>query len=203
LLSQGIIKDKERIKEIHFNPEKNFVQVKLDIPEKELKKLSLLKNMYLSSCGICSFIMPAPLSSLGKINSSLKVKRKVLFGAMEEFEEKSHLFKTTGGNHSCALYNGEKLEVFAEDIGRHNAVDKVIGKCFLQGIETKGKTLLLSGRISWEILTKAAIAAIPLVASPSAPTSLAIHLAKKLNVTVVGFLRKERMNVYTHTWRVI
>ena len=90
-----------------------------------------------------------------------------------------------------------------EDIGRHNAVDKVLGYAFLHGISSQDKILLLSGRIASEILLKAARAQIPLVLSRSAPTGLTIDLAEELNITVVGFARGKRLSVYTHPERVL
>ena len=203
LFTQGMIQKTEKIKDIYFNPVKSFIQVKMDKPGKDIKKISLSKNLHLSSCGVCSFYPSEQSDNSERINSSFKIERKLLFEVMEEFEKKSSLFKTTGGNHSAALYNREKLEVFAEDIGRHNAVDKVLGECFLREIETEERLLLVSGRISWEILTKAFKGSIPVLASPSAPTNLAVSLADRLNITVIGFLRGKRMNIYTHPWRVI
>lgn len=203
LFSQGMINDREKIKELYFNPEKNFIQVRLDMSRQELEKLSSSKNIHLSSCGVCSFKMLSLLNNFEEITSCFKIKKEILFAAMEQFEKKSHLFKLTGGNHSCALHNGEKFEVFAEDIGRHNAVDKVLGQCHLQGIETRDKLLLVSGRVSWEILTKATAGNIPIIASPSAPTNLAIQMAHRLNISLAGFVRKKRMNIYSHPWRIV
>lgn len=206
IFSQGIIKDKQIIKQVYFNSEKKFAQVIVDLPQDRVKEFcspEKTKNMYLSSCGICSFRETDSDIYPGNINSSLKVKSSTLFQAMQDFEEKSHLFKLTGANHSCGVHNGEKIEAFAEDIGRHNAVDKVIGECWLRGIETRNKLLLVSGRISWEIITKAIRVSIPLIASPSAPTDLALKLANRANITVVGFVRGKKMNVYTHPGRII
>lgn len=89
-----------------------------------------------------------------------------------------------------------------EDIGRHNAVDKIFGYCFLNNIELKDKIMVFSGRVSTEILIKVARMGIPILVSRSAPTDLAINMADELGVTVVGFTRGERMNVYTHPERI-
>ncbi|MBE0478608.1 formate dehydrogenase accessory sulfurtransferase FdhD [Candidatus Aerophobetes bacterium] len=203
LFTQGILQNAETIKDIYFHPERNFIQIQLDGSQEKLRSAIPSKNLFLSSCGACSSYLPEYWQNLGKINSPFTMKKDTLFEAMKDFEEKSNLFKITGGNHSSGLFDREKIEVFAEDIGRHNAVDKVIGECILKKIKTKDKALFLSGRVSWEILVKAFRALIPVVISPSAPTNLGIHLADTLNVTLVGFLRKERMNIYTHPWRIV
>ena len=204
LLSQGVLQtgDRRRIRETYFNPEKSFVQVHIDMPTQTIRKL-ISKRLVASSCGACSlYDIPYPRDT-ESLDSPFCIKKETLFAAMREFEERSTLFKTTGGNHSCALYGTDRLEVFAEDLGRHNALDKVLGECFMRGMEIKDKFLLLSGRISWEILGKVTRRVIPLLASPSAPTDLAVSWANKLNITLVGFLRQERMNIYTHPQRII
>ena len=122
---------------------------------------------------------------------------------MKKLEEKSLTFKNTGGVHSCALCSQESIEVLAEDIGRHNAVDKVFGECFMRGIFTQNKAILTSGRVSSEILIKVAKRKIPIIASHSAPTNLAVDLAERLNITLIGFVRGKRINIYTHNYRVI
>jgi len=99
--------------------------------------------------------------------------------------------------HSAALCQEDKIVAFAEDIGRHNAVDKIVGEVILKGEETKDKFLLLFGRVSSEILIKAARLGVPLIVSRSAPTNMAIKLAKQLNITLAGFARGERLNLYT------
>jgi FdhD protein len=125
---------------------------------------------------------------------------KGLFG---RFHKRSELYKKTGGVHSAALSDGEGMLFFAEDIGRHNAVDKVIGSCILEGMDFKGKVMLASGRLSSEIVSKCARWGIPMVASRAAPTALSLDIAEESGVTVVGFVRGDRLNVYTHPERVL
>ena len=96
----------------------------------------------------------------------------------------------------------ESILVFSEDIGRHNAIDKVFGQCLLEDIPTDGRIIITSGRISSEILLKVAKRNIPIIISKSAPTDLGVRLASDLGVTLVGFVRGKRMNVYTNGWRV-
>lgn len=126
-----------------------------------------------------------------------------LLRLMGLLEEKSATFHLTGGVHCAALADGRNLLVMYEDIGRHNAVDKVLGHAFLRRIAPADKCLLLSGRISSEIITKAARSGIPLVVSRSAPTLLAVDLAEQLGIALVGFARGQRLNVYSHGENVV
>jgi FdhD protein len=113
------------------------------------------------------------------------------------------LFEKTGGAHAAAIFDtAGSIMAFAEDIGRHSAFDKVIGKCLMAGLETKGCGVALSGRISLEMVTKAARAGIELIAAVSAPSSFAIEAAQRWNITLCGFVRSGRMNVYTYQQRI-
>jgi len=122
-----------------------------------------------------------------------------LFG---RFQRRSELYASTGCIHSAALSDSKDIILFAEDIGRHNAVDKVIGACLLEGLPFAGTLMMASGRLSSEIVLKCARWGIPMVASRTAPTALALDIAEKGGVTVVGFVRGERLNIYTHPERV-
>jgi len=136
-----------------------------------------------------------------KDNVFLSVKAiKTLF---EEFRQKSDLFRLTGCFHSAALSDGERILAFAEDIGRHNAVDKVIGHSIIKDISPSKKLMLVSCRISSEIVSKCAKWSIPIVASKAAPTDLAIEIAEKTGITLIGFVREDRLNVYTNMERIV
>lgn len=124
---------------------------------------------------------------------------KALF---QRFQKASQLYQATGCVHSAALSDGDDILCLAEDIGRHNAVDKIIGFGILEQIPFAGKIMLASGRLSSEIVAKCAKWQIPVVASRTSPTSLAIDIAEKGGVTVVGFIRADRMNVYTNPQRI-
>ena len=119
-----------------------------------------------------------------------------------EFQKKSEGYKSTGGVHSAALADNNHILVFAEDIGRHNAVDKVIGYALLENILFPGKIMLASGRLSSEIVSKCARCGIPVIVSRAAPTSLAVEIADAAGLTLVGFVRGDRMNIYTGTQRI-
>lgn len=125
---------------------------------------------------------------------------RYIFG---DFQVMSELHKLTGCIHSAALSNGKSILCFAEDIGRHNAVDKVIGYALLENIPFSGKILLASGRISSEISSKCSRWGIPIIVSRTAPTNLAVEIAEKSGVTIVGFMRGKRFNVYTHSERIL
>ncbi|WP_235919100.1 formate dehydrogenase accessory sulfurtransferase FdhD [Heliomicrobium undosum] len=125
-----------------------------------------------------------------------------ILARMAEMQALSGLYRETGGVHSAALCDGDRILLYREDIGRHNAADKIAGACFREKIATADKLFLTSGRISSEILLKVAKMGIPLIASRSAPTDLAVRLGEQLGMTVVGFVRGKRMNVYSHPWRI-
>lgn len=120
-----------------------------------------------------------------------------------EFQHRSDSYKLTGGVHSAAISDGQKVLAFAEDIGRHNAVDKVIGYCLLENIPFSGKIVLASGRLSSEIVSKCARSGIPVLVSRAAPTTLAVTIAESSGITVIGFVRGDRMNIYTGKQRII
>ncbi len=132
-----------------------------------------------------------------------KIDTNVIFELYKKFQKKSELFRTTGGVHSAALCNEKGIIVFAEDIGRHNAVDKIVGYAFLENMSMQSKLLLSSGRLSSEIAFKAARAGIPIVVSRAAPTDMAVEIAKKANITLIGFLRGQHLNIYSNPERVV
>ncbi len=138
-----------------------------------------------------------------KIKDNLKISRDALIKSFREFQFRSEPYKLTGCIHSAAISDGKRILVFAEDIGRHNAVDKVIGYCLLEDIPFKRKIMLVSGRLSSEIGSKCAKWSIPVVASRTAPTLLSIEIADKKGITMIGFLRGNRFNIYTHPERII
>jgi FdhD protein len=121
---------------------------------------------------------------------------------VHDLDKQSLTFRKTGGVHSAALGNQRELVVRYEDIGRHNAVDKVMGYAFLHQIPLQDKCLILSGRISTEIVLKVALNGIAVIVSRSAPTLQAVKMAERLGLTIIGFARGNRFNVYTHGERV-
>jgi len=140
---------------------------------------------------------PAP------IKSQIHISPEQVFGLMERFIQHSEIFKATGGVHSAALCDAGSLLAFSEDIGRHNAIDKIFGRCWLEDIATDNRIVITSGRISSEILLKVARRNVPILISKSAPTNLGINLARELGITLLGFVREKRINAYTNDWRLV
>lgn len=159
-----------------------------------------------SACGVCgkTSIENVIPSDRPPLSSPLRVTPETLYGLPERLRDRQSIFARTGGLHAAGLFSFEgALEEIREDIGRHNATDKVIGTFLLRGeLPLSDRILLVSGRAGFEIVQKAFAAGIPIVASVSAPSSLAVALAETGGVTLVGFLRERRFNVYANAQRV-
>lgn len=139
----------------------------------------------------------------GVATDNLRIEKNKLEDLFRQFQTKSELYNMTGCIHSAAVSDGGHIIVCAEDIGRHNAVDKAIGYCVLEHISLQDKIILVSGRLSSEMATKCARWGIPIVVSRAAPTALAINIADKQGITMVGFMRGKRLNIYTHQERIV
>jgi len=126
-----------------------------------------------------------------------------VFTLVSDFQHRSQVYRATGGVHSAALCDTKSILVFSEDIGRHNAIDKIFGECILKDIPTDDRMIITSGRISSEILLKVAKRNIPIIISKSAPTDLGVKLASNLGVTLLGFVRGKKINAYTNNWRIV
>ena len=133
----------------------------------------------------------------------MTVRASQLTALAKEFSRQTLLYRMTGGVHACALADGGKLLLVAEDVGRHNAFDKVAGMVIQRGIDVSDKIALTSGRLSAEIVSKAIAHGVPLLASLSAPTAMGVKWAGRFGLTLVGFLRGKRLNVYTGYQRVV
>lgn len=156
-----------------------------------------------SGCGNASVQLEyLELGSDKVICSDYEVSFKAIIKLMKEFNCNSELFKQTGGVHSCALCSNDGITIFSEDIGRHNALDKVIGRALMNNIECDNKFLMTTGRISSDIIVKALKAQVPIIVSQSAPTDLALNIAKSAKMTVIGFARGNRMSIYSGKERV-
>ncbi|QXJ31116.1 formate dehydrogenase accessory sulfurtransferase FdhD [Saccharolobus shibatae] len=196
LYSEGVInsiRDVESVEQV----KDNVVEVRLNKPVK-VRIRDLIVN---SSCGVCG---RAFLYTLNILKSDLKVKKELIFSFPEKLREKQSVFNVSGGLHATALFdpNGELLLIY-EDVGRHNAVDKVIGKLLLKDkVPASNYIMQVSGRLGYEIVSKGIKAGIPIICGISAPTSLAIEIAEEAGLTLIGFLRGKSFNIYTHDERI-
>jgi FdhD protein len=158
-----------------------------------------------ASCGLCGKATLEQVEiACDPVGPGPSIGRDVLVTLPERLRRAQSVFDATGGLHAAACFGPEgELTVLREDVGRHNAVDKVVGHAALQGpLPLADQVLLVSGRVSFEIVQKAAVAGIPILCAVSAPSSLAVEAAERLGQTVVGFLRGDRFNVYTHPERI-
>ena len=160
-----------------------------------------------SACGVCgkASIEAVRQRLLARPESASRFDPQMLCTLPDRLREEQELFRRTGGLHAAALFNPDgKLIVLREDIGRHNAVDKVIGWSFLQGkLPLKAHVCMVSGRGGFEIVQKALMAGVPLLASVSAPSSLAVQLAREMGMSLIGFLRDSRFVIYSDEERVV
>jgi FdhD protein len=167
------------------------------------------RNFYTtSSCGVCgkaSLDAVRLRSQFAVDEDSAQVSPETLFALPDALRAGQRLFNSTGGLHAAGLFTAEgRLFVVREDVGRHNAVDKVLGWALLNGrIPARGCILMVSGRASFELAQKAVMAGVPILAAVSAPSSLAVELAAESGMTLVGFLRGTTMNVYTGAERIV
>jgi FdhD protein len=210
LWSEGIITDPHQVREVKF----------CDVPdnEEQLYNIVTVRTSHTleirprafattSSCGVCgtqtlddlaSCTVPVPFES------SIRMHAELLLGLPEQLRRQQKVFAATGGLHAATIVDSTgKLLTIREDVGRHNAVDKVVGKLVLdRQLPAPDRALFVSGRTSYEIVQKAAVAGLAIVAGVSAPSSLAVETADRMGITLVGFVRGESMNVYCHPGRL-
>lgn len=202
LFTSGLIKKGDSIKKIVLDEERwtAYVDLTSDIEAQDL----VFKRLYTSGCGRGTlFYNAVDFMHRSKIVSGFTIKSGYITRLMLDFQRKSEMYMKTGGVHSAAIGDNKGIAVFREDIGRHNALDKVIGHMMRKGVSLEGKFLITSGRISSEVLFKAQKCKVPLVISKSAPTDQAVRLARQMGITLVGFARGNRMNVYSEEKRVV
>ncbi len=201
--AEGLVRNKKDIRKVIVDDKDDVVWVYSSRPQK-LPPNFAGRRFITSGCGRGLTLVDTSGTGLKlRTRSKLKLQASRVPHLMKEFLHKSRLFKTTGGAHSAALCSSSDILVFNEDIGRHSAIDKVFGECILKGIKMSGRILVTSGRISSEILVKVARSGVPIVISKSAPTDLAVKLADEIGITLVGFARGSRMNVYSAGWRIL
>ncbi|MDP8207467.1 MAG: formate dehydrogenase accessory sulfurtransferase FdhD [Candidatus Electryonea clarkiae] len=205
LFSEGVITsldDLSLIEECEDDPDVVRIKLTADIPQIMDPGRNLLIT---SSCGVCGTEeFYKKLDALPKVDDSLRIEKKMLRSAMQDISGIQPLFDTCGGTHLVAILDSDgKIIAHAEDTGRHNALDKVVGMCLFEGVSFVGNWVVLSSRVSLEMVSKCARAGIELISAISAPTSLAIEMAERCGITLCAFVRKNRATVFTHPERII
>ncbi|OYU96108.1 MAG: sulfurtransferase FdhD [Bacteroidetes bacterium B1(2017)] len=214
LFTEGIVKNSTEISSIQYCTELNTLENNFNIVRVELNENvdinldSIQRNFYTtSSCGVCGKAsIEAVFQQCDKTEKELfLVASPLLLSLPKTLQEHQQVFTYTGGLHGCALFSKDGNFILSrEDVGRHNALDKLIGAILGSNQnQFKESILLLSGRASFELLQKAAMAGISLVAAVGAPSSLAVDLAKENDITLIGFLRDNRFNVYCGEKRIL
>ena len=204
LFTEGILKNSDQISRIK-DQGSNIIEIELS-EDVVIDTQQVSRNFYTtSSCGVCgkSSIDAIKIES-GMVSGDLTVAISVLQNLVSSLIKEQKVFQTTGGLHASALFDRHgQLLLVREDVGRHNALDKLIGSMLLtQNFPLSNNILLVSGRASFELVQKAAVAGIPIVAAIGAPSSLAVELAEEKGISLIGFLKQDRLNIYTYPNRI-
>jgi FdhD protein len=211
-LGEGIVAARDEIREIVYcldpaiEPDQRYNVVTIELARASLPDTTAFERHFTTSsaCGVCGRAQLQALSErVVPIDDDVSIARSLLYDLPERMRVAQKIFAATGGLHAAALFDssGTALAV-REDVGRHNAVDKLVGWALLEGRSLAGTVLMVSGRASYEIVQKAVVARIPIVCAVSAPSSLAVALAREFHLTLCGFVRGTRANVYSAPERI-
>jgi len=212
--SEGLVHAREEIAQLTYcmdpalDPDQQYNVVSIELTRAEMPNVTALERHFTvtSACGVCGRAQLDSLRERGiaPVDDGVRISRELLYSLPERMRVAQRVFETTGGLHAAALFD-ESGAVIAvrEDVGRHNALDKIAGWGLLNGrLPFSHCMLMVSGRAGYEILQKSAVARIPIVCSVSAPSSLAVDLAREFNITLAGFVRDRRANVYSGSDRI-
>jgi FdhD protein len=202
LASEGVIRAYKDIHTLQIDEERGFAYV--DLVNKHTVQKDFHSKRFIGSC--CGkgrqFYFQNDVKTAKTVMTKFTITPEQCHKLMKEMQDRSSHFQQTGGVHNAALCTRDAIVVSRTDIGRHNALDKLFGHCLINRIPLKDKIIAFSGRISSEVLLKAAKIGVGIILSKSAPTNLAIGLAEDLGITAVGFIRGKGFNVYTHQDRI-
>ncbi len=179
LFTEGFIEGREDLRKITIDQEKGIAQVEAR------------KNPKVTGA---TPVQESPV---------LRIQADTIFRLAAELQRKSVVFRETGGAHSAGVATEDKIVILHEDIGRYNALDKVVGRCLLEDIPLQDKIIVFSGRVPSKVVQKVARMGATILVAVSAPTDLGIELAEKMGITLIGFARLQKMNIYTHPQRIV
>ena len=201
LISEGVLSDVSQIRRLEVAKDGKSVAIEAEIIEENLQNLFREKTLTSGCCvGVAGNLEGHIVEKF--VESDVKISCRELFAHLQCFEAPSEMFEKTGCVHKAMLVLRDST-LICEDIGRHNAIDKVMGKARLQGFDTRNAILYVSGRLSLEMVIKAVMHNIPIVISKAAATLMGVKAAQETGVTLVGFARGKRANVYTHSGRIL
>jgi len=201
LLGEGALRSRDDLHDATYLPEEARLTVRGNFDAEALENINV-RWTWGTGCGGGGTSRDVDDNTYAPVARGPTVTPEQLIALGKSFRERSDLWRSTGGVHTCALADCERLIVLAEDVGRHNAFDKAVGMAVLAGIDLSDKIVLSTGRLSTEIVSKAVACGATVLVSQSAVTALAVTLARRFGVTLVGFLRGRRLNVYTGFQRI-
>jgi FdhD protein len=197
LCNEGIINSLDDVRAVHICPSGACVDVWLTRSDFVRPNRLILT----SGCG-GGVTFDDLTKAVEPLQSSITIGPQKLAELLIEMQQRATLYARSRGVHTSALSDGEKIVVLAEDVGRHNTIDKIRGACLIEKIDPRDKILLCTGRISSEMINKAARMGCPIVASRTSPTSLSVQLAREWNITLAGYVRRDQMKVYAYPERL-
>jgi len=202
LSSEGLLADAAEIKRITVDEERGIARVDTVHPV-ALEENTSFKRLIASGCGRGASLYSRADAVIPPVTAEIAVHPQEIIKLVAEFQRHSELYSTTHGVHSAALCTRERIELFFEDVGRHNALDKIFGKCLLDKISLEDKLVITSGRMSSDSVYKVAKRGMPLLVSVSSPTDLAVKIATDLGITLAGRVTGSKVDVYTHSRRIL
>ncbi len=202
LISENVIKGLSDVQSLYISDDGLHVFIEAHINKEALEHLFSDKTLTSGCCvGVSGNLDEDSLKVKDFIDNPLCISLDFLHEQMQIFEQPTPLFQASGCTHK-ALLASKEYQLMSEDIGRHNAIDKVMGKAYLQNLDTHNAILLVSGRLSLEMVTKAVMHKIPIIVSKAAATFQGIAVAQEMGITLIGFARNKKYNIYTHSGRI-
>ncbi|MBS3977626.1 MAG: formate dehydrogenase accessory sulfurtransferase FdhD [Syntrophomonadaceae bacterium] len=202
LVGEGLLKQPQEIKGLVVDTARGLAWVSAE-PDRPLAKEAIGRRFVTSGCGSgTGYYSLADAVLSAKVQTSLVLLPRQVNALLSKMQNLAQQYQVTRGIHGAGLCSPDQVEIFREDIGRHNAVDKILGYCFIKEIKPEDKVLAVTGRISSEIMLKAAKMSIPVLLSRSVPTDMAVIFAEELGITIIGAARAGKFIVYSHRERV-